>query len=203
MVTLLTSNVAGGLFTAQPPISLHVTQAQIYSVTNPLLIQTELNQPEGTPLQLVIQNVNNAATLASHLNQQFQAGQLTDTATGEPLQAWAGASTIASASGSTLTLRWRKGQAFIVPLLWGLVIVIAIIGLYLLIRNLMAAHWTLGKVPVGAASAGSEPLGIPLWEWVVGGVALLLITPYAIDEYTRYVQAHGRLVQAERRYGPL
>ena len=128
MKTILTSTSAGSLFTSQPPFSSSVTQQEIYKITNPLLIQTELGQPEGTPLQLVITNLNNASHLASQLNQKYQAGQLKDAGTGEPLEAWAGYHTVAQASGTTLTLRWRKGQPFVVVLAYALVIIIFAIG---------------------------------------------------------------------------
>ena len=204
MITLITSTAAGSLFTSEPPFSANVTQQDIYNITNPLLIQTELGQPEGTPLQLVITNLNNAASIASQLNQKFQAGQLKDAGTGEPLEAWAGYSTVAQASGTTLTLRWRKGQPFIVPLLWGIVIIIVFIGVYLLIRQLMASHWSLTKslVPV-TAKTPNAPLGVPWWEWIAGGLVVLVVGPYAYHEYDRWVVAHGQARRDVQRYGPL
>lgn len=205
MQTVMTSTSAGSLFTSQPPFSSSVTQQEIYNITNPLLIQAELGQPEGTPLQLVITNLDNAGQLASQLNQKYQAGQLKDVGTGEPLMAWAGYSTVAQASGTTLTLRWRKGQPFIVPLLWGLVIIIAVVGLYLLIRQLMASHWSLSKTLLPSTSHPSTqaPLGVPWWEWIAGGLVVVLVGPFAYHEYDRWVVAHGKTRQDIQRYGPL
>lgn len=205
MQTLMTSTSAGSLFTSQPPFSTSVTQQEIRNITNPLLIQTELGQPEGTPLQLIITNLNNASQLASQLNQKYQAGQLKDAGTGEPLEAWAGYSTVAQASGTTLTLRWRKGQPFIVPLLWGLVVIIAIIGIYFLIRQLMGAHWSLSKslLPSTSHPASNAPLGVPWWEWIAGAAVVVLVGPFAYHEYDRWVVARGQTRQDIQRYGPL
>lgn len=204
--TLINSTVAGSLFTAAPPFTQNVTQAQIRAITNPLLSQYELNQPEGAALQLTITNLTNASTLASKLNTQFQEGKLVDQPTGEPVLAWQGYSTIAQASGSTLTIRWRKGQAFVVPILWGIVIIIAIVGIYLLIKQLSASPWSLAASNANSATAAvtsTGPLGVPWWEWIAGGLVVVVATPVAMHEYKDYVVAHGQVRQAVQQYGPL
>lgn len=202
---ILSNTVAGSLFTAQPPFSVHVTQAQIRSVLNPLLIQTELNQPEGAPLELRIQNVSNANQLATRMNTQFHQGKLKDMPTGENIIPWAGAQQIAFVQGSTLILRWRKGQAFIVVLGWSLVIIAAAIATFLLIRHLMRSPWSLGRGSVpgssGGSSQGGGPFGLPWWEVIGGGAVLAIAGPYVIREITAYVTAEGHLRQAEKRYG--
>lgn len=206
LTTLINSTTAGDLFTASPPFTANVTQAQIRAITNPLLSQYELNQPEGAALQLTITNLSNAATLASKLNTQFQEGKLVDQPTGEPVLAWQGYSTIAQASGSTLTIRWRKGQAFIVPILWGIVIIIAIIGIYLLIKELSSSPWSLAAAKTTsttAAATAAGPLGIPWWEWILGTAVVVVVVPVGMHEYKDYVVAHGQVKQAVQQYGPL
>lgn len=201
--TLMTRAVAGSLFTASPPFSAQVTQQQILNITNPLLIQTELSQPEGTPLQLVITNYSQASTVATNLNNQYQAGKLVDQPTGEKLQAWAGYSTIAQASGSTLTIRWRKGQPFIVPIIWGIVIIAAIIGIYLIIKELEGSPWSLSKSATTAAVTATGPLGVSWWEWIAGGAVVIFVPSFVWREYNKDLVAHGQVRQSLKEYGPL
>lgn len=195
LTTILTSTTAGSLFTASPPFSATVTQAQIRQITNPLVIQTELSLPEGTPIQMVIRNLSNAPTIAAKLNAQYQSGQLVDEPTGEKVLAWSGAHTIASASGTTLTLQWRKGQPFIVPIIWGIVIIIAIIGIYLLIRQLRQSPWVMSQEKVSQAATATGPLGVPWWEWVLGGAAILVAGPLAIRQADKLVRSQYQLRQ--------
>lgn len=200
-VNIITSAVAGKIFTANPPFSTHVTQAQIRSVMNPLIVQDELNQPEGTPLQLVLSNVSSAETIATHLNAQFQAGKLQDAGTGEQMVAWAGSQTIAEAKGSTLILRWRKAQPFVVVAIWGIVIIAAIIAVYLIIRQLRGSSWSLSKLTHASstqAPATGPPLGVPWWEWIVGGAVVVVAGPYVIREIADYRRAEADLRQTRR-----
>lgn len=203
--SILTNTVAGSIFTASPPFSTSVTQGDVQKVMNPMVIQTELQQPEGTPLSLVIQNLSNASTLASHMNTMYTQGKLKDAATGEKMLAWKGSTTVASASGSTLTLRWRKGQPFLVPLVWGVVIISAILTAYFVIRSLMSSgtHWNLSKSVLPAKATATGPLGVPWWEWVLGGAAVVIVGPIAFHEYDRWVVEHGKVKQDLRRYGPV
>lgn len=204
LTPILTSTTAGALFTALPPLSLTVTQAEVRAVTNQLLIQTELSQPEGTPIQMTINNLSNASTLATQLNQKFKAGQLKDTATGEPLEAWAGFSTVAQAQGSTLILRWRKGQPFVVVIAWAIVIIAVIITVYLIVRELMGSSWSMSKW-VGSTASGQGaspgPLGIPWWEWLVGGGAILVGGPYVIRHLDAIVTSEAQLRRDVRHDG--
>jgi len=204
LTTILTSTTAGALFTALPPLSLNVTQAEVRSVTNQLIIQTELSQPEGTPIQMTINNLSKATTLATQLNQKFKAGQLKDTATGEPLEAWEGYSTVAQAQGSTLILRWRKGQPFVVVIAWAIVIIAVIITIYLIARELMGSSWSMSKLVGSTASTqvkSAGPLGIPWWEWIVGGGAILLGGPYVIHRLDALVTSEHELRQDVRHDG--
>lgn len=198
---VLTSTVAGSLFTSQPPFSIAVSQAAIQNALNPLLVQTELNQPEGTPLQLQITNLSNASTLAQQLNQQYQAGKLQDNATGEPLQAWSGYSTVAQAQGTTLYLRWVKGQPFAVVLIWAMVIIAAAIAVFLIVRELMGSSWSLSKAigvtPQTSTTAG-PPLGIPWWEWIGGGLITLIGLPFVFRETTNLITSYRTLKRTER-----
>lgn len=205
LTTILNNNTAGGIFTSQPPFSISVSQQAIMNALNPLLVQTELSQPEGTPLQLQIANLSNASTIAQRLNQQFQSGQLRDAATGDPLQAWPGHSVVAQAQGSTLYLRWVKGQPFLPVLVWGIIIIAAAIAVFLIVRQLMQNPWSLGKslLPksTGSSSRSGPPLGIPWWEWIAGGTIIFVGGPFVIREVDRWVVAEGQLRQARKRYG--
>lgn len=202
---ILSNAAAGSIFTAQPPFSIHVSQAQIRSVINPLLVQTELNQAEGTPLELRIQNVSNASHIASRMNAQYHQGKLKDMPTGENIIPWQGATNIAFVQGSTLILRWRKGQAFIVVLGWSLVIVAAAIATFLLIRHLMQSPWSLsrGIVPgsSGGSTSGGGPFGLPWWEVIIGGAAIGIGGPFVLNEVARWYRADRNLRQAEHGGG--
>lgn len=200
--TLLTSTTAGSIFTAEPPFSIHTTQAEIRRVINPLLVQTELRQPEGTPLELRITGLSNAAQLAARMNTQWRQGKLKDMPTGERVIPWPRAQGIAMAQGTTLVLRWRKGQAFTVPLIWSIVIIAAAIAAFLLIRRLMGASWSLSKVTAGQGSTSSTgPLGLPWWKVVVYGGLLGIGGPFIINEVARYKQAETHLHQVEHPSG--
>ncbi len=199
LTTILTSTTAGALFTASPPLSTSVTQSQIQNITNPMIIQTELSLPEGTPIQMIIRNLSNASTIASKLNAQYQAGQLVDEPTGEKVLAWSGSRTIASASGTTLVLQWRKGQPFIVPIIWGIVIIIAIIGIYLLIRQLSQSPWVMSQEKVSQVATAAGPLGVPWWEWILGGAAVLVVGPLTIRQIDKLVRSQYQLRQDVHR----
>jgi len=205
VVTILDSGQAGPVLTGSVPLSTSVTVQDVQQAMNPDLVQAEAAQPEGTPLQLVIDNFANAGQVAQQLNTQWQQGQLR--LNGEPVQAWAGASAIAYANGSQLILQWRKGQPFLPALIWGIVIIAALLAIYLIVQRLQQAPWTLGKVTAGTASPNAPPasfLGIPDWVWLVGGLTLagLVVAPFVYREAANLVQARGRYEQVRREYGP-
>ena len=206
---ILSQTDVGGLFVASLPLTTQPTLSQIQQAMNPALIAAELRQPEGQPLELQIFNLpaNTVNQLASGMNRQFAQGQLQ--ISGERVRPWSAyPNQVAWASGTTLTIRWRKGQPFLVPLIWGLVIVIALIGIYFLIQRLMQTPWTLSKASGSGAGAGSPPpsfLGVPdlVWELGLLGIGVIWVGPWVYHEATDWIVQHGRYEQARKTYGAL
>lgn len=203
MQTIINDTVAGPILVNSLSGTLSdLTQNQVRSAMNQGMIQAELNQREGTPLELTVPNFPSVSHAVSHLNKQYHAGTLKDAGTGTPIVAWPGASNVAYAQGSTLILRWRKAQPFLVPLIWGAIIAIAA---YLVIQVLrsQSTHWSLTRIRPTSSSTSSGPLGIPWWEWIVGGAAVFVGGPILYHEYDRWIVAHGQTQKDLSKYGPL
>lgn len=154
------------------------------TIINPDILAAEASANEGDMLQLVLTNftayvpfqgqVSQAGTAANWLNSH--AAQVNDPATGEVLQPWAQYAPLIAwgdDSTATLTLRWRKGQDWLLFLLVALAIGVTALLLYLALGG---SGYTLSKVLSNLTSpgglGGTTLFGIPLWLWGLGALAL-------------------------------
>lgn len=152
----------------------------------------ELEQPEGTLMELritfppiTVPVVGTTVTWAAdrfaqhaadQLNAQYQAGQLKDPSSGEPLKVWPAPFQypVAVADGRTLILRWVKLQAF-AYILVGLLL--SLLG-YVVFKYLQGSSWSLlgsrSSTQPNPVPGGGPPrfLGIPWYYWAAGVVVV-------------------------------
>jgi hypothetical protein len=176
--------------------------SSLQQIINPDILAAEASANEGDRLSLVLSNfrayvptqgmVSEAGAAAAWLNGHV--GSVMDPATGETLQPWPEyGPQIAwgDDSTATLTIRWRKGQDWLLILL---VVLAAGILAALLYLALGGSKYTLSKWLSGLTSPGGlggiSVFGIPLWLWGLGIVGL-----YFAPDLVRGVR---RIERAER-----
>lgn len=180
----------------------------IAQVLQPDILAAEKREPDGTYFQLVLTGFRTplgslAGTAGQNLNKAFvlQSPSLRDPATGELVIPWPQyPDRIAfwDDATATLTLRWIRGQEFAPVILYGLAILIGFVVLYLVLRavgvNLSIFNPTNPNSPVG-----KTPLfGVPLWAWLAGIGAAVLI-PYGEQRAATYESAAAKLNRAEHQ----
>jgi hypothetical protein len=170
-----------------------VDPSQFAGIVNQALQQAEQGLPEGASVELDIHGWTNPITgtdyssdVAAYVQRQWQAGQIVDFATGEALQPWTLAAgspadypdQIAWGGGDTVTLRWVKGQSFVVTLL---IFVAAALVLYAIVSavfqslgvHLMSPWQALWGPP---AAQQAPKTGLAAWwaslPWYVKGAAV-------------------------------
>lgn len=180
-------------------------------IVNRTLTNLEAAQAEYTPMQLDVSGLVSTLsalgyTFASHdwapqivstINSQFHAGKIRDLATGEQVAAWQGHSNIAYVTGTgSVRLRWRKGQPF-GPWILVELVAVAVVG-YFIYETLRGANWSLSKAvsnitnPTAPGIGQVDLFGIPVWGWLVGGTAAMLI-PFGEEREAIWERAHRAL----------
>lgn len=170
----------------------------VAKIIAPQLYAAERNEPDGTQMQVVFSGFTGpfggslAGSAASKLNAAWLAGKIMDPATGEQLKGWPGASMIATGDDSTatLTVRWVRGQIWIVYLLWAMAGALAIYFLYSALRH---SHWAVSILsalnPTNPQGLGGAKLfGVPLYLWA-GGAAAAVIVPFGEERLSVYERA--------------
>jgi len=165
LLSLLDSTTAGGLFLEDLPTvaqlawnlvtSGTVDPSQFAGIVNRSLQEAEQGLPEGASVELDIHGWTNPVTgtdyspdVAAYIQQQWQAGKIVDFATGEALQPWTQAAgspadypdQVAWGGDDTVTLRWVKGQLFLVTLLLYVTIGLVVYGLVAAVLGNFGIH---------------------------------------------------------------
>jgi hypothetical protein len=166
----------------------NVSPSEIEAFVNPVAVQAEAGQPEGTQIELDITGwtflgTDYSSTVAGYINQYWQSGEFT--VNGETMKAWPGNSQVALGGGNTLTVRYVKGQIWI---LYVAVAIAIILGVLYIVQYLTGQTWSMSKT-VGATSTGggisgwwnSQPLINKLLY--IGGLATVAI--FGIMYYSR------------------
>lgn len=170
------------------------------TIINPDVLAAEANAGEGDMLQLVLTNftayvpfqgqVSQAGNAASYLNSH--ASQVNDPATGEVMQPWQQYAPLIAwgdDSTATLTLRWRKGQDWLVILLVVLAIGVTALLLYLALGG---SGYTLSKIVSSLTNpgglGGTDLFGVPAWLWVLG-VVVVWLSPDLLRDYRQLRRA--------------
>lgn len=179
------------------------------ATVNSLIGQAEAAQPEGALIQLTIDNLGIwAQTIANHINSQFAAGQIVYE--GQTIKPWPNATTIASESNGTVTLRWVKLQWWVLILVG---LAIGVLITYLALKTLNAAPYSMTSTTstsTGAApGTGAAPPFAGLynntlylfwlpWYWDLGIAGVLAVGPWAIERVSRGEYSVSDLIQGKR-----
>ena len=166
------------------------------ATVNSLIGQAEAAQPEGALIELVIDNLGVwASPIANHINSQFAAGQIVYQ--GQHIKPWPNATTIASESNGTVTLRWVKLQWWVLILVG---IAIGILVTYLALRTLHAAPYTMTSTTNTSGTTSTSTNTAPPfaglynntvylfwlpWYWDLGIAGVLAVGPWAIERLSR------------------
>lgn len=152
--------------------------AGIARYVNRTMVAAEKAQPEGAEIQLDITGWpgpfgnSMAPSIADYLNRRFAAGKIVDPATQEaiiPWSAYPGQIAWGDAGTDTVTVRWVKGQYFIIAVSVAFALGI-IAGIYIW-RLLERSGW----VASGSGSSAGGFAGLPFLEkaGIIGGGILL------------------------------
>jgi len=179
---------------------------------NTALAAAEAGQPEGAQLTLTIDGLGAWAGLAaSRINAQYAAGAITDPASGEAIQAWPGATTLASVGANdALVLQWVKGQPWAFILVGLLIAAIVAFAFYEAMANApwkMTAQTTATGQGAGVPLAGAPMFGgqpfrvfwLP-WYWAAVGVGVLAAGPWVIERVARGTESVEEERQALRTW---
>lgn len=204
-----------GVSTVTTVIATESTLGPLISLTglssatvNSLIGQAEAAQPEGALIELVMSNLGVwAGPIANHINSQFAAGQIVYQ--GQTIKPWPNATTIATESNGTVTLRWVKLQWWVLILVG---LAIGVLVTYLALRALNAAPYTMTSTTSTSTSATSTSAAPPFaglynntvylfwlpWYWDLGIAGVLAVGPWAIERLSRGEYSITDLIQGKR-----
>lgn len=188
LTTLADSSTSGPIFSVSLAQAAAVAASAVtgglsaYSldyIINGDIVQAEANEPDGTQMQMVINGWLNpitgtdySADVAEYINQEWVAGNILGS-TGDPVEAWGNATSIAYSGSNQVTLQWTIGSG---PSVVGILVAVAagLVALVILINEVKGLlPWTLSKKVAAVISPGGGGSGpsiwgsMPLWEKIV------------------------------------
>ena len=179
-------------------------------IVNNVLNTADVSMPEGTPMELVMPNLQGHATeWAQALDAQWQKGKIRYSDTGQQVKPWPGASQIAYAPDSnTMILQWLKEGPEVA---WIVVGVLVAILLYVYISTLRASPYTLSAytatTAAGTGTTPTTPSGTTVlawlgknWAWVVLAGGGLAAAPFVVRSFAHTEEGVNELHAAERGY---
>lgn len=184
--------------------------ASLDGIVNSVLKTADVSMPEGTPMELILPNLQGHATeWAQALDAQWQQGKIRYSDTGQKVKPWPGASQIAYAPNSnTMVLQWLKEGPEVA---WIVVGVLVAILLYVYVSTLRSSPYTLSAYTpaTGTGTTGTTPApsGTTIlavlaknWAWVALAVGGLAAAPFVVKSLAHTEEGANELKAAERGY---
>lgn len=188
-------------------------QAQLAQYVNPALAQAEANLPEQTMVQLDITGWSTwfgsaAQYIASQIQSAWQSGKIVDPNTGQTPPTWSGTQwdgVFASGDDTTdtVSLRWVKGLEFLVVVVIGLLVLLAIALIVVVLQRSNAGTMYSATHPSSPGGSGLNLVTELTWVeknayWLLPATGLLVVSPFVLRKVAETREAENALTAAER-----